>query len=56
MARFASYLDLAAELQRPGERLTVTTTSGGAPQDWEAGKNALCERFGDTRPTPSSPG
>src|SRR3954452_18118545 len=28
LARFKSYLDLAAELQRPGERLIVTTTSG----------------------------
>src|SRR5215211_4342156 len=30
MARFRSYLELAAELQHPGERLIVTTTSGVA--------------------------
>src|SRR3712207_4501534 len=29
MTRFRDYLDLAAELQLPGERLTVSTTSGG---------------------------
>jgi sugar phosphate isomerase/epimerase len=30
-ARFRTYLDFAAELQQPGERLIVTTVSGGAP-------------------------
>ena len=45
MTRFASYLDLAAELQLPGERLIVTTTSGGASANWEADKNLLCERL-----------
>lgn len=45
-ARFRSYLDLAAELQRPGERLTVSTTSGGAEDEWEATKDILVERFG----------
>ena len=47
MARFRGYLDLAAELQRPGERLTVTTTSGGAPEDWDRVKETLAERFGE---------
>ena len=47
MARFRAYLDLAAELQNPGERLTVTTTSGGAPDDWESVKETLAERFGE---------
>src|SRR5262245_49716786 len=36
IARFQSYLELAAELQRPGERLTVSTTSGGDGGEWEA--------------------
>ena len=44
--RFRRYLDLAAELQRPGEHLPVSTTSGGAPEDWETAKDALVERFG----------
>src|SRR3712207_1867610 len=35
MARFRGYLDLAAELQRSGERLTVSTTSGGGPEEWD---------------------
>jgi inosose dehydratase len=43
---FRGYLDLAAELQQPGERLTVTTTSGGAPEDWANAKGLLVERFG----------
>ncbi|MGH2534710.1 MAG: sugar phosphate isomerase/epimerase family protein [Thermomicrobiales bacterium] len=47
MDRFRGYLDLAAELQRPGERLTVTTTSGGAPEDWDAVKASLAEWFGE---------
>ena len=46
MVRFRGYLDLAAELQHPGERLTVTTTSGGAPADWDSSKDLLAERFG----------
>jgi inosose dehydratase len=47
MERFRGYLDLAGELQAPGDRLTVTTTSGGAPEDWEAVKSTLAERFGE---------
>ena len=46
MDRFRGYLDLAAELQQPGERLTVTTTSGGAPEDWDGVKDLLVDRFG----------
>jgi sugar phosphate isomerase/epimerase len=46
MARFRGYLDLGAELQRPGEGLTVSTTSGGAPADWDAVKGQLVEQFG----------
>jgi sugar phosphate isomerase/epimerase len=47
MARLWGYLDLAAELQRPGEHLTVSTTSGGDPDDWERVKGALVDRFGE---------
>src|SRR5215217_5083630 len=46
MARLRGYLDLAAELQRPGETLIVTTTSGGAAEDWDSVKDALVDRFG----------
>jgi sugar phosphate isomerase/epimerase len=46
MARFRGYLDLAAELQNPGERLTVSSTSGGNPEEWDEVKGALVERFG----------
>ena len=45
MARFRRYLDLAAELQHPGERLAVSTTSGGTPEDWDAAKDRLADRF-----------
>ena len=47
LARLRGYLDLAAELQRPGERLSVSTTSAGRPADWEAVKGLLVERFGE---------
>ena len=47
MARLRGYLDLAAELQRSGERLTVSTTSGGDPDDWERVKGVLVDRFGE---------
>ena len=46
MSGFASYLDLAAELQHPGERLIVTTTSGGASVNWETDKDLLFDRLG----------
>jgi inosose dehydratase len=47
MARLRGYLDLAAELQHPGETLIVTTTSGGAENDWDTGKVTLVDRFGE---------
>src|SRR5918995_1336702 len=47
MARLRGYLDLAAELQRPGERLAVSTTSGGDPDEWEQSKGMLADRFGE---------
>lgn len=45
-ARFRSYLDLAAEWQRPGERLIVTTTTGGVPADWTERNAEIVERVG----------
>ena len=45
-ARFRIYLELAAELQRSGERLIVTTTTGGTPGDWGMRKNEVIERVG----------
>lgn len=45
-ARFCTYLDLAAELQHPAEHLIVTTTTGGAPSDWETRKEEIIERVG----------
>jgi sugar phosphate isomerase/epimerase len=47
MERFASYLQLAAALQAPGEQLIVTTTSGGGPEAWEFEKERLVEQLGD---------
>jgi sugar phosphate isomerase/epimerase len=47
VATFKTYLDLAAELQRPGERLSVSTTSAGEPGSWETVKNELVELFGN---------
>ncbi len=45
-ARFRSYLEIASDVQSPGERLTVSTTSGGAPSDWEAQKGRLVDLYG----------
>ena len=33
--RFRTYLDFAAEIQHPGERLIVTTVSGGRAGEWD---------------------
>ncbi len=46
VATFTTYLDLAAELQHPGERLSVSTTSAGEPGSWEAVKNELVDLYG----------
>jgi sugar phosphate isomerase/epimerase len=43
---FRAYLNLAAEMQLPSERLIVTTTSGGLPVDWDGRKRELVERVG----------
>ena len=47
LRRFRAYLDLAAELQLPGERLIVTTTSGGARDGWETTRDLLVERLAE---------
>jgi sugar phosphate isomerase/epimerase len=44
--RFRTYLDLAAELQHPGERLIVTTTSGGRSEQWDATNARLVDQLG----------
>ncbi len=44
---FKTYLDLAAELQKPGEHLSVSTTSAGEPGSWEAVKDELVDLFGN---------
>ncbi len=44
---FKTYLDLAAELQKPGERLSVSTTSAGEPGSWETVKDELVLLFGN---------
>jgi len=46
LARFRGYLDLASELQHPGEALAVSTTSAAKPEDWDAVKGQLVEHFG----------
>jgi sugar phosphate isomerase/epimerase len=46
LARYRSYLDLAAELQRPGEHLAVSTTSSGKKGQWDDVKGRLVDTFG----------
>jgi sugar phosphate isomerase/epimerase len=46
VATFTTYLDLAAELQHPGERLSVSTTSAGEPGSWETVKHELVDLYG----------
>jgi sugar phosphate isomerase/epimerase len=43
---FTTYLDLAAELQHTGERLSVSTTSAGEPGSWETVKHELADLYG----------
>lgn len=45
--RFKSYLDLAAELQHPGECLTVSTVSAGRPEDWATARHELADIYGE---------
>jgi sugar phosphate isomerase/epimerase len=48
MARFRGYLDLAAELRKPGDDpLIVTTTSGGSPRDWDVSAERLVDALGE---------
>ena len=46
LARVRTYLDLAAELQKPGETLSVSTISGGTEEGWDEQKGELVERYG----------
>jgi sugar phosphate isomerase/epimerase len=43
---FSTYLDVAAEMQQPGEHLIVTTTSGGIAPDWDSTRNEIAQRVG----------
>ncbi len=45
-ARFRTYMQIATDVQAPGEHLTVSTTSGGQPEKWESVKGRLVEQFG----------
>ena len=47
LERLCGYIDLTAELQRPGERLAVSTTSGGQSADWDGAKGTLVEHCGE---------
>lgn len=47
LALFKTYLDLAAEVQRPGEQLSVSTTSSGQPEEWDEVKETLVELYGE---------
>ena len=47
MAAVHRYIDLTAELQRPGHPLPVAMTAGGKPEDWDAAKARLVDRFGE---------
>jgi sugar phosphate isomerase/epimerase len=41
------YIDLTADLQRPGHPLPLCMTAGGRPEQWEEAKGMLVERFGE---------
>jgi inosose dehydratase len=47
MTRLRGYLDLAAELQHPGETLIVTTTTGDGADEWDNLKGTLVDRIGE---------
>jgi sugar phosphate isomerase/epimerase len=47
MAAVHRYIDLTAELQRPGHPLPVAMTAGGKPDEWESSRSRLVERFGE---------
>lgn len=47
MTRLKGYLNFASDIQKPGERLTVSTTSAGKPEDWDAVKHTLVDRYGE---------
>jgi sugar phosphate isomerase/epimerase len=41
------YIDLTADLQRPGHPLPLCMTAGGRPDQWDEAKGNLVERFGE---------
>lgn len=46
LRRMGRYMDLAADLQRDGERLPVSCFSDGAPGSWAQERDRAVERFG----------
>ena len=42
-----AYIDLTADLQRPGHLLPLCMTAGGRPEQWDAAKHLLVDRFGE---------
>jgi protein FrlC len=46
MTRLGEYIELAAELQKPGGHLTVSTTAGGQSGDWPDVRDRLVEQYG----------
>jgi sugar phosphate isomerase/epimerase len=47
MAAVHRYVDLTAELQRPGRPLPLAMTAGGTPDMWDGSKARLVDRFGE---------
>jgi L-ribulose-5-phosphate 3-epimerase len=47
LALVHGYIDLTAQLQRPGHPLPLCMTAGGRPDQWEEAKHLLVDRFGE---------
>ena len=47
LALIHGYIDLTADLQRPGHPLPLCMTAGDRPAQWESAKGQLVERFGE---------
>jgi sugar phosphate isomerase/epimerase len=47
LALIHGYIDLAADMQRPGHPLPLCLTAGGRPEHWDGAKHLLVERLGE---------